>query len=204
MNTICVYCGSSDKIHPDYLEAARNMGIAIAQRGLKLVYGAGCTGLMGAVANGALQAGGEVTGVIPSYFNTHQLAHQALTHLEVVDTIHQRKARLAELADAFIALPGGFGTLDEFFEILTWAQIGLHIKPVGLLNTRHYYDPLLAFIEQAHLEGFIYDEHRALLLCAERSDELLDALAGYRPPSGLERWLTRADEGSHEEQPDSA
>ena len=194
MNTICVYCGSSDKIHPDYLEAARNMGIAIAQRGLKLVYGAGCTGLMGALANGALQVGGEVTGVIPSYFNTHQLAHQNLTHLEVVDTIQQRKARLAELGDAFIALPGGFGTLDEFFEILTLAQVGLHSKPVGLLNTRHYYDLLLAFIEQSHKEGFIYDEHRSLLLCAERPDELLDALTRYHPPSGLERWLTRADE----------
>ena len=193
VNSICVYCGSSDKIHADYLEAARQTGIIIAQRGLKLVYGAGCTGLMGAVADGALQAGGEVTGVIPAYFNTHQLAHQNLTVLEVVDTIHQRKARLAELAEAFIALPGGFGTLDEFFEILTWAQIGLHSKPVGLLNTRHYYDPLLAFIEQAHKEGFIYDEHRALLSCAEEPGELLDCLASYQPPSGLERWLTRPD-----------
>jgi uncharacterized protein (TIGR00730 family) len=202
VKTICVYCGSSDKIHSDYLEAARNMGMAIAQRGLKLVYGAGRTGLMGALADGALQAGGEVIGVIPSYFNTNQLAHQNLAHLEVVDTIQQRKARLAELGDAYIALPGGYGTLDEFFEILTWAQVGLHSKPVGLLNVRHYYDPLLIFIRQAQTEGFIYDEHRALLLCAEQPGELLDALSSYRPPDGLERWLTRPDEGSHEEQPD--
>ncbi len=193
MNTICVYCGSSDKIHPDYLEAARQVGEEIARRGLKLAYGAGCTGLMGALADGALQAGGDVTGVIPSYFNTHQLAHQGLTRLEVVDTIHQRKARLAEMADAFIALPGGFGTLDEFFEILTWAQIGLHSKPVGLLNTRNYYDPLLVFIQQAHREGFIYDEHRALLSSAVQPGDLLDALAAYKPPEGLERWLTRED-----------
>jgi uncharacterized protein (TIGR00730 family) len=193
MKTICVYCGSSDKIHPDYLEAARQTGISIAQRGLKLVYGAGCTGLMGALADGALQAGGEVIGVIPSYFNTHQLVHKSLTTLEVVDNIHQRKARLAELADGYIALPGGFGTMDEFFEILTWAQIGLHSKPVGLLNTRHYYDALLNFIQQAHAEGFIYDEHRALLLCAEQPGELIDALASYQPPPGLERWLTRPD-----------
>ena len=193
MKTICVYCGSSDNIRPEYLEAARQTGISVAQRGLKLVYGAGCTGLMGALADGALQAGGEVIGVIPAYFNTHQLVHKSLTTLEVVDNIHQRKARLAELADAFIALPGGFGTMDEFFEILTWAQIGLHSKPVGLLNTRHYYDALLTFIQQAHAEGFIYDEHRALLLCAEQPGELIDALASYQPPSGLERWLTRPD-----------
>jgi uncharacterized protein (TIGR00730 family) len=170
------------------------MGATLAQRGLKLVYGAGCTGLMGALAEGALQAGGEVTGVIPTYFNTPQLVHKSLTSLEIVDTIHQRKARLAELADAFIALPGGFGTLEEFFEILTWAQIGLHDKPVGLLNTQHYYDPLLSFIQQAHSEGFIYDEHRSLLSCAALPDELLDALAAYHPPAGLERWMTREDE----------
>jgi uncharacterized protein (TIGR00730 family) len=194
MKTICVYCGSSDKIHPDYLEAARLTGISVAQRGLKLVYGAGCTGLMGALADATLQAGGKVIGVIPSYFNTQQLVHQNLTTLEVVDTIHQRKARLAELADGFVALPGGFGTLDEFFEILTWAQIGLHSKPVGLLNTRHYYDALLSFIGQAQEEGFIYNEHRALLSYAEQPGELLDNLAGYKPPAGLDRWLTRMDE----------
>jgi uncharacterized protein (TIGR00730 family) len=194
VNVICVYCGSSDKLHPDYLEAARQTGILIAQRGLTLVYGAGCTGLMGALADGALQAGGVVIGVIPAIFNTHQLAHQNLTTLEVVDTIHQRKARLAELADAFIALPGGFGTLDEFFEILTWAQIGLHSKPVGLLNTHQYYNSLLAFIDQAQREGFIYDEHRSLLSCAEQPGELLDSLMAYQPPDGLERWLTRPDE----------
>ena len=191
MNSICIYCGSSDNIHPDYLNAASEMGKAVAQYGLKLIYGAGSTGLMGAVANGALEAGGEVIGVIPSYFNTPQLAHNHLTRLEVVDTIHQRKARLAELADAFIALPGGYGTFEELFEILTWAQIGLHKKPVGLLNTRHYFDLLLAMVEQARKEGFIYEEHRALFTYDERPDILLRALDNHQHPSGLERWLTR-------------
>ncbi len=128
MNSICVYCGSSDKINPAYLEGATQMGQAIARRGLQLWYGAGSTGLMGAVANGALEAGGEVIGVIPALFHTPQLAHTGLSRLEVVDLMHQRKERLANQAEAFIALPGGFGTFEELFEILTWAQIGLASK----------------------------------------------------------------------------
>jgi uncharacterized protein (TIGR00730 family) len=178
-------------MHAEYLAAARQMGIAIAQRGLQLFYGAGSTGLMGAVANGALQAGGEVIGVIPDLFHTPQLAHTGLTRLEVVDNMHQRKARLAELSDAFIALPGGYGTLEEFFEILTWAQIGLHKKPIGLLNTRHYFNPLLAMIEHAHTEGFLYNEHLDLFTWDDQPEMLLDALANHRPPPGLERWLIR-------------
>jgi uncharacterized protein (TIGR00730 family) len=178
-------------MHPDYLAAARQIGAAIAQRGLQLYYGAGSTGLMGAVADGALQAGGQVIGVIPEYFHTPQLAHTGLSRLEVVENMHQRKARLAELSDAFIALPGGYGTLEEFFEILTWAQIGLHKKPIGLLNTRQYFDPLLAMVEHAHSEGFIYDEHLALFVWNDQPEMLLDALANHQPPSGLERWLTR-------------
>ncbi|HEX7976272.1 MAG TPA: TIGR00730 family Rossman fold protein [Anaerolineales bacterium] len=193
MKSICVYCGSSDKLHPDYLEAARLMGEAIAGRGYRLVYGAGGTGLMGAVADGALAAGGEVTGVIPGYINTPKLAHAGLTRLEVVDTIHQRKARLVELADAFIALPGGYGTFEEFFEILTWAQIGLHSKPIGLLNVRHYYDPLLGMVEHARQEGFIYDEHQGLFATAEQPQMLLEMLENHHPTPGLERWLTRED-----------
>lgn len=193
MKTICIYCGSSDKLHVEYLEAATRMGAAVARRGLQLIYGAGSTGLMGAVANGALRAGGEVIGIIPSYFNTPQLAHQGLTRLEVVETIHQRKARLAELAEAFIALPGGYGTFEELFEILTWAQIGLHRKPIGLLNTRHYFDSLLAMVEHARDEGFIYAEHRALFNHAAEPEALLDALQNHQHPVGLERWLTRED-----------
>jgi uncharacterized protein (TIGR00730 family) len=193
MNSVCVYCGSSDKIHRDYLAAAYELGQAIAGRGWELWYGAGSTGLMGAVADGALQAGGQVIGVIPEIFNTPKLAHMGLSRLEVVAGMHQRKARLAEQADAFIALPGGYGTFEEFFEILTWSQIGLHHKPVGLLNVRSYFDPLLQMVEQAHSQGFIYDEHRALFTYADQAQDLLELLQGYQPPSGLERWLSRED-----------
>jgi uncharacterized protein (TIGR00730 family) len=191
MKSICIYCGCSDQVQPAYLESARQMGAAVAERGLALVYGAGSTGLMGALADGALAAGGEVIGVIPAIFNTPVLAHTRLTRLEVLDTMHLRKARMIELSDAFIALPGGFGTLEELFETLTWAQIGLHHKPVGLLNTRRYFDPLLRLLDHIESEGFIYSEHRGLLTHAETPAALLDALQVHRPPSGLERWLTR-------------
>ncbi|MBE0409795.1 MAG: TIGR00730 family Rossman fold protein [Anaerolineales bacterium] len=191
MKTICVYCGSSDKLHPDYLEAARAMGATIARRGLGLVYGAGSTGLMGALADGALHGGCQVIGVIPTYFNTPQLAHTGLSRLEVVDTIHTRKARMAELADGFIALPGGFGTLEELFEMLTWAQIGLHRKPIGLLNVRGYFDHLLAMIARAQHEGFIYREHMSLLANSDSPEQLLELLESYLPPQGLEKWVNR-------------
>jgi uncharacterized protein (TIGR00730 family) len=193
MNSICVYCGSSDKINPAYLEGAAQMGRAIARRGWQLWYGAGSTGLMGAVANGALEAGGEVIGVIPALFHTPQLAHTGLSRLEVVDSMHQRKERLANQAEAFIALPGGFGTFEELFEILTWAQVGLHQKPVGLLNTLQYYDALVDMVDYARKEGFIYDEHRALFVCEPDPEKLLDKLEGYNLPAGLDRWLTRSD-----------
>ena len=193
MNSICVYCGSSDKVRSEYLDAAYQLGAAIARRGWRLWYGAGSTGLMGAVANGALQAGGEVIGVIPEIFNTPRLAHPGLTRLEVVDSMHARKQRLAQQADAFVALPGGYGTFEEFFEILTWSQIGLHRKPVGLLNIRRYFNPLLALVKHALEEGFIYNEHYALFTCQEDIEVLLDELANFQTPKGLERWLTRED-----------
>ena len=193
LKSICIYCGSSDKIHPSYLDAALQMGKAIAHRGIVLWYGAGGTGLMGAVADGALQSGGQVIGVMPALFYTPSLAHFNLTRLEVVETMHQRKARLADQADAFIALPGGYGTFEEFFEILTWAQIGLHSKPVGLLNTNGYFDPLLAMIDKAQQEGFIYGEHRLLFGYADQPEALLDALSNHQPPPGLSRWLTREE-----------
>ena len=191
MNSICVYCGSSDKIDPAYTEAAYELGKVIASRDIVLVYGAGSTGLMGALANGTLENGGEVTGVIPEIFNTPNLVHQGLTRLEIVGDMHVRKARLAELSDAFVALPGGFGTLEELFEILTWAQIGLHQKPIGTLNVCGYFDPLLEMIGKANNEGFIYHEHQALLISANDPHALLDALLNHEPPAGLDRWLTR-------------
>jgi uncharacterized protein (TIGR00730 family) len=193
MQSICVYCGSSDRIPSAYLDAAQQMGYTLAERGLTLLYGAGCTGIMGVLADAVLERGGQVVGVIPAMFNTPQLVHKSLTRLEVVADMHTRKARLVGLADAFIALPGGFGTMDELFEILTWAQIGLHDKPIGLLNTCGYFTKLLEWIEQAQMEGFIYDEHRALFTYAETPGDLLDALKRHCPPAGLERWLTREE-----------
>ncbi len=191
IKSICVYCGSSDRVKPAYMEAAYLIGREIADRGWVLWYGAGSTGLMGAVADGALESGGTVIGVIPEIFNTPQLAHNGLHRLEVVENMHLRKQRLVDQADAFIALPGGYGTFEELFEILTWAQIGLHQKPVGLLNTAGYFDPLYLMVERALLDGFLYDEHPALLLRAHEPAALLNALDSYQPPAGLERWVTR-------------
>jgi uncharacterized protein (TIGR00730 family) len=193
MKTVCVYCGSSDKMSDEYLHSARQMGAAIAKRGLTLAYGAGCTGMMGAVADGALEAGGEVIGVIPKMFTTPTLMHTGLSRLEIVGSMHVRKQRLVDISDAFIALPGGYGTFEELFEILTWAQIGLHSKPVGLLNNQHYFDPLLSAIEHARTEGFIYAEHRSLFVCDDQPDGLLNMLVQYQRPHGLEKWLTREE-----------
>ncbi len=193
MKTVCVYCGSSDKMSEVYLNSARRMGAAIARRGLVLAYGAGCTGMMGAVADGALGVGGEVVGVIPEMFVTGTLMHTGLTRLEIVASMHARKQRLVDISDAFIALPGGYGTFEELFEILTWAQIGLHNKPVGLLNDQQYFDPLISAIEHAREEGFMYAEHRSLFVCDEQPDGLLDRLEQYQYPQGMERWLTREE-----------
>ena len=193
MKTICVYCGSSDRVPQVYLDSAYEMGQVIGRQGLRLVYGAGKTGLMGAVADGVLLEGGEVIGVIPQLFNTPQLAHARLTRLEVVADMHTRKARLIELADAMVALPGGYGTFEEFFEALTWAQIGLHSKPIGLLNVQHYFEPLLKMVSHAQAEGMIYDVHRALFVQAETPAALLAELQAHQRPPGLERWLTREE-----------
>lgn len=191
MKSVCVYCGSSDEVPPKYIEAARVMGRTIAGRGLELVYGGGSTGLMGAVADAALEAGGQVTGILPLNFNKPELAHQRLTRLELVDGMHARKARMIELSDAFVAMPGGFGTLEEVFEALTWAQIGLHAKPIGFLNAYAYFDHLLVFMEHANKEGFTFWEHQRLYFQSAEPDALLDALAGYQLPDGLDRWLQR-------------
>lgn len=193
IQTVCVYCGSADNILPVFYEGAFHMGQELAQRGLRVVYGAGKTGLMGSLADGALQAGGEVTGVVPVYLNMPQLIHSGLTRLEIVDNIHLRKARMSQLADAFIAMPGGYGTFEELFETLTWAQIGLHQKPVGLYNIAHYFDPLISLVQHALKEGFIYAEHNAILLSDDNPEHLITALEQYIPPAGAERWLIRGD-----------
>jgi uncharacterized protein (TIGR00730 family) len=191
LQNICVFCGCSDRIQEPYLQAAREMGRAIADRGFTIIYGGGRTGLMGALADSALEHGSKVIGVLPKTFNTPVLAHKNLSELHIVDTMHERKAKMIDLSDAFIALPGGFGTLEELFEILTWAQIGLHTNPVGILNTNAYFDSLLVLIEHARSQGFIYDEHRSLLINRSNPYDLLDQMTSYHPPANLDRWVNR-------------
>ena len=190
MQSICVFCGSSDAVHSDYFTAARSLGILLAGRGIRLVYGGGKTGLMGAVADGALSAGGEVVGVIIPSMNNPALAHDGLTRMDVPPDMHARKARMHELAEGYIALPGGFGTFDELFETITWAQTGAHQKPVGLLNVRNYYAPLLAAMDHAVEEGFIFNEHRNSISCDPDPVKLLEAMAKYEHPhDAVKRWM---------------
>jgi len=190
MKSICVFCGSSDSVHADYKTAAYEMGKLLAERRIRLVYGGGKTGLMGAVANGAVEAGGEVIGVIIPSMNTPALAHLGITRMDVTADMHARKARMHELSDGYIALPGGYGTWDELFETVTWAQTGAHEKPVGLLNVRGYYGPLLAAIDHAVAEGFIFSEHRKSLCCESDPGQLLNAMEKYdHPHEAVKRWM---------------
>jgi len=166
------------------------MGRVLAERGLRLIYGGGKTGLMGAVADGALSAQGEVVGVIIPTMNNQALAHDGLTRMDVPPDMHGRKARMHELADGYIAMPGGFGTFDELFETVTWAQTGAHEKPVGLLNVNNYYAPLLTALDHAMNEGFIFKEHRDTLFCESDAHKLLDLMAAYvHPHAAVKRWL---------------
>ena len=194
MRSLCVYCGSSDRVDGVYMEAAVEMGKELASRSVTLVYGGGSTGLMGRLADSVLQNAGQVIGVIPTMFQTPELQHAGLTELEVVGSMHERKARMVELSDGFVALPGGFGTFDELFEILTWSQIGIHRKPIGVLNVNAYFDPLLSMIEHARKEGFVYQEHPGLLVHETTAGALLDRLEGYSLPSGLDRWVHRKEQ----------
>ena len=190
MKSICVFCGSSDTVHADYLAAARQLGRILAERNLRLIFGGGKTGLMGAVAAGVLEAGGEVIGVIIPSMNTVALAYVGLTQMDVVDGMHARKARMHELSDGYIALPGGLGTFDELFETVTWGQTGAHEKPVGLLNVKNYYAPLLAAIDHAVQEGFIFQEHRDVLFCEADANVLLDKMEHYEHPhAAVKRWM---------------
>jgi uncharacterized protein (TIGR00730 family) len=190
MKSICIFCGSADDVHPDYVEGARFMGRTLAERGIRLIYGGGKTGLMGVVADAALDAGGIVVGVIIPSMNTAALAHAGLTHMDVVDGMHARKARMHELSDGYIAMPGGFGTFDELFETVTWAQTGAHEKPVGLYNVRNYYAPLLAAIDHAVAEGFVFQEHRDVLFSDSDPNALTDKMARYKHPrEAVKRWM---------------
>jgi len=193
-HSICVFCGSADGLDPVYYEAAREMGRLLAANGIALVYGGGRTGMMGALAEGVLSEKGEIIGIVPVGLESPQLVYTTgLTRLEVVENIQIRKARMNELADAFIALPGGYGTLDELFEVLTWSQIGLHRKPVALLNVNGYYDALLDWVDRAYADHYIYEEHLALFVTDSKPAGLLERLAKYQFPDKIERWLVREE-----------
>lgn len=177
LQSICVFCGSSSGASDDYLVAARAFATEAARRGIRLVYGGASVGLMGAFADAALAAGASVIGVIPRALMNREIAHGGLTELRVVESMHERKAMMAELADAFVALPGGIGTLEELFEVWTWGQLGLHAKPYGVLNVRDYYTPLIRFLDHARDEGFVRSAQRSMLVVDTDSSALIERLA---------------------------
>jgi len=185
LRRVAVFCGSARGTRPLYAEAAAALGRLLAERGLGLVYGGGNVGLMGVVADAVLAAGGEVEGVIPEAMMKWEVGHPGLTRLHVVDSMHQRKAMMAELADAFIALPGGIGTMDETFEIWTWAQLGLHAKPLGFLDVGGFYATLHDFLDHMTGEGFLKPRHRAMVAVESDAARLLDGFAAYLPPEGV-------------------
>jgi uncharacterized protein (TIGR00730 family) len=184
MKTICIYCGSATGTNPEYAAAARRLGRALARLGLGLVYGGGRVGLMGIVADAVLEGGGPVIGVIPEALATEEVAHNGLTELHVVADMHQRKALMARRADAFLTLPGGIGTFEEFFETLSWAALGLHRKPIGILNIADYFDPLLALLDHAVAERFLRPDVLSLLVTSTDPEALLAALRDRAPPTG--------------------
>jgi uncharacterized protein (TIGR00730 family) len=185
---VCVYAGSNPGSHLAYAEGARALAATMAERGIGLVYGGGRVGLMGVLADTMLEAGGEAIGVMPQALIDREIGHPRLTELEVVHSMHERKSRMAELADAFVAVPGGIGTLEELIEVYTWSQLGIHDKACGVLNVRGYYDHLAALLDHAVAEGFLRPQHRAVLSVASEPAELLDRLAAFRAPA-IGKWL---------------
>lgn len=192
MRRVCVFCGSSVGNQPAYREAAEAMGAVLAHRGIGLVYGGGNVGLMGVIADAVMARGGQAIGVIPQSLADREIAATGITELRVVDSMHTRKAMMADLSDAFIAMPGGVGTFEEFFEVVTWTQLGLHRKPCGLLNANGFYTPLAAFIDQATNEGFIRLEHRAAIILDSDPARLLDKLATIELPK-VPKWIDRTE-----------
>jgi uncharacterized protein (TIGR00730 family) len=187
---LCVFCASSYGNRPVYMQAAQEIGRTLAQRGIGVVYGGGNVGLMGVVADAALEAGGEVIGVIPKALADVEIAHAGLTQLHIVGSMHERKALMADLSDGFIALPGGFGTLEEFAEVLTWSQLGLHQKPCGLLNVAGYYDSLIAFFNHAIEEKLLKPENRSLVLDSHDCEDLLNQLKTFQPRA-VPKWISK-------------
>lgn len=190
LRRVCVYAGSNHGARADYRAAAEKLAGALVGRGLGVVYGGGNVGLMGALADTVLDAGGEVIGVIPEALVAREVAHDGLTELRVVASMHERKATMAELSDAFVALPGGFGTIEELVEVLTWSQLGLHAKPCALLDVAGYYAPLVAFLDHAVTEGFLRPQHREMLVVEQDADALLDRLTAWSPPT-VHKWIDR-------------
>ncbi len=191
LSSVCVYCGSSPGRNPAYVAAARQFGRALVQRGIGLVYGGARVGVMGALADAALQAGGRVVGVIPRSLAHREVAHDGLTELIVTESMHARKTVMADRADAFVALPGGIGTLEEIFEVWTWTQLGFHGKPCGLLDVDGYFDALVRFLDHAVTEEYLQPAHRAILSIERDPERLLDALAAFEPPA-LGKWVDLA------------
>lgn len=190
MKRICVFCGSNRGDRPEYVQAARRLASTLVRRRLGIVFGGGCVGLMGALADAALAQGGEVIGVIPEALVAREVAHTRLTRMHTVRSMHERKALMAELSSAFVALPGGLGTFEELFEVLTWAQLGLHSKPCALLDVAGYFDPLLAMLDRSVSEGFVRPENRSLLIADSDPERLLDRIQARRPIA-VEKWIDR-------------
>ncbi len=192
MKRICVFCGSSPGASPEYMQAAQHLGYVLASKNIGLVYGGAKVGMMGKIAEAVLEKKGEVIGVIPKGLVEKEVSFTGLADLRVVDSMHERKALMADLSDGFIALPGGLGTLEEFFEITTWAQLGIHPKPCGLLNIRHYYDRLMDFLNHTVNEKFVEMEHRSMILIDEDPEKLLQKFETYRPPTvDKAKWVLR-------------
>jgi uncharacterized protein (TIGR00730 family) len=189
MRKICVFCGSSMGLAPAYQKATRDLGRVLVQHQMDLVYGGGGIGLMGILADTVLSLGGSVYGVITEALMTREVGHRHLTELLIVPTMHERKAQMSSLADGFIALPGGFGTFEELFEVITWAQLGLHSKPIGLVNVEGYFTPLLELIDHGVQEGFILSSHRRLVMDSHEAETLVSAMRNYSPDLGLDKWV---------------
>lgn len=192
LTSVAVYCGSSPGADPGFTAAAGALGRSLARRGIRVVYGGGHVGLMGVLADAARSEGGEVHGVITRALEAKEIAHPGLTSLKVVETMHERKAAMADLADGFVMMPGGFGTLDEFFEVVTWTQLGVHVKPCGIVNVNGFFDPLLAQIAQAAEQRFLRHDHRNLVIVEQDPDRLIDRLGSWVPVV-VDKWLDRSE-----------
>ena len=188
MDSICVFCGSREGVRSSYAAAARRTGVALAKRGIRVVYGGGRVGLMGVLADAALEADGEVVGIIPEAIVSREVAHAGLTKLHVVGSMHERKALMSDLSDGFLTLPGGYGTLEEFLEVLSWAQLSIHDKPCALLDVDGFYAPLASLFDKAVAEGFVQPGHRSLVLTGDSPEQLLDLMESYVPPE-TKRWI---------------